>query len=191
MLRSLWWFPRLSPFAALAFVACATGVPRESGTQAATYVGSPAVGDLSFYTGEETVVSSAIDAPVESVWRVLPSVYESLDVPLSVLDTVAMEVGNRGFKPRRIGGSRLSKYIDCGRGITATQNADAYEVTMSLLSRVKRADGGGTLLSIEIAGNAKPRAVSGNPVRCVSKGTLEVFMADLVRAQLANSAPPN
>jgi hypothetical protein len=145
---------------------------------------------LDFYTGEATVVSSAVDAPVESVWRVLPGVYKTLDVPLSVLDTVAMQVGNRSFKPRRIGGSRLSKYLDCGRGITATQNADAYEVTMSLLTRVKRADGGGTLLAIEIGGNAKPRAVSGNPVRCVSKGTLETLMADLVREQLAAGAPP-
>jgi hypothetical protein len=145
---------------------------------------------MDFYTSEATVVSSAIDAPVENVWRVLPSVYERLDVPLSVLDTVAKQVGNRSFRPRRIGGSRLSKYIDCGRGITATQNADAYQVTMSLLTKVKQADGGGTLLSIEISGNAKPRAVSGNPVRCVSKGTLETFMADLVRERLATDAPP-
>lgn len=190
MQRSLWWFAWPSPIVALTCLACATGVPRESGTQAATYVGGPVIGDMDFYTGEETVVSSAIDAPVESVWSVLPSVYERLDVPLSVLDTLAMQIGNRSFKPRRLGGSRLSKYIDCGRGITATQNADAYEVTMLLLTRVKQADGGGTLLSIEIGGNAKPRAVSSNPVRCVSKGTLEALMADLVREQVAGNALP-
>jgi len=190
MQRSLWWFAWPSPIVALTFFACATGVPRESGTQAATYVGGPVIGDMDFYTGEETIVSSAIDAPVESVWSVLPSVYERLDVPLSVLDTVAMQIGNRSFKPRRLAGSRLSKYIDCGRGITATQNADAYEVTMLLLTRVKQADGGGTMLSIEIGGNAKPRAVSGNPVRCVSRGTLEAFMADLVREQVAGNALP-
>ncbi|KPJ87764.1 MAG: hypothetical protein AMS18_14180 [Gemmatimonas sp. SG8_17] len=191
MQRSFWWFAWPSPIVALACFACATGVPSQSGTQAATYVGGPAIGDMDFYTSEETVVSSAIDAPVESVWSVLPSVYDRLDVSLSVLDTVAMQVGNRSFKPRRIGGSRLSKYIDCGRGITATQNADAYEVTMSLLTSVKQAVGGGSVLSIEIGGNAKPRAVSGNPVRCVSKGTLEAFMADLVREQLASGVPPN
>ncbi len=191
MHRPLWCFAWLSAIVALACYACATGVPRESGTQAATYVGGPAIGDMDFYTGEETVVSSTIDVPVDRVWRVLPSIYERLDVPLSVLDTVAMQVGNRSFKPRRIAGSRLSKYLDCGRGITATQNADAYEVTMGLLTTLREADGGGTVLSIEISGNAKPRAVSGNPVRCVSKGTLEVFMADLVQEQLASGVPPH
>lgn len=174
------------PLAALVGVACATGVPMERGTQGVTRVTNigPDAAGVDVYTSEGTVAIQPIDAPAERVWAVLPSVYVVLGVPLSLADSTSMRIGNTGFKPHRLAGSRLSKYLNCGRGITATPNADAYEVTMSLVTRVTPV-GETSHIQVEVAGNAKPRSVSGTAVRCMSKGTLESYVADLVKERLA------
>jgi len=159
----------------------------ESGTQTRTLV-TVGLGEMDVYTTESTTASHSIAAPVERVWAVLPQLYQELDVPLSVYDTVGMQIGNAGFKPRRLGGTRLSRYLDCGRGITATPNADAYEVTLTLLTKVVEAGDGGTNLQVRVTAFAKPRDVSGNPMRCASRGTLETHMAEKVQ-ELIESAP--
>ena len=166
-------------------LACATsqGVPGGGGTEA-MIVSTGGLGEASLRTGVETVASRSLDLPPEQAWAVLPAVYEELEVPLAVYDTVDMRIGNTGFRPRRIGGQRLSRYLNCGRGVTATANADRYEVTVSLTTRLTEADAGGTLLWTEIHASAKPRDVSGHPVRCASKGTLETRIVEAVTERL-------
>src|SRR5215213_9603046 len=45
--------------------------------------------------------SSAIAAPLADVWQVLPAAYESLNIPLSTVDTTMWVIGNSGFNLRR------------------------------------------------------------------------------------------
>jgi hypothetical protein len=176
---------RLGLIAASAALACATYQGAPGGTGAETMlVSTGGVGEASLRTGMETVASRSLDLPPEQAWAVLPAVYEELDVPLTVYDTVDMRIGNTGFRPRRVGGERLSRYLDCGRGVTATANADRYEVNVSLTTRLTEADAGGTLLWTEIRASAKPRDVSGHPVRCSSKGTLETRIAEAVEERV-------
>lgn len=125
-------------------------------------------------------VARTVAAALDSVWAVLPEVYEALGIAGAGADPERKVFGNPEFKPRRIDGQRLSRYIDCGRGVTAAPRADEFDVTMSVLTRLTAAEGGGTLVQTTVQATGKPRAVSGNPVFCPSRGTLELRVAELV-----------
>jgi hypothetical protein len=129
---------------------------------------------------EPRVVARTVAAPVDSVWRVLPHVYEVLGISEAGIDPEQKVFGNPGFRPRRIEGQRLSGYIECGTGVTAVPKADEYEVAMSVLTRLSPGDAGGTVIATTVEATGKPRSVSGNPVYCQSKGTLEARVAELV-----------
>lgn len=134
---------------------------------------------------ETRIVARTVPAPMDSVWRALPRVYEILGIAQTVIDPGQQAVGNLEFRPRRIEGQRPSWYIDCGAGATAVPKADEYEVTMSALTRLTPGEGGGTVIATTVEATAKPRAVSGNPVYCQSRGTLEARVAQLVQALLS------
>lgn len=122
------------------------------------------------------------DAPVDQVWAVLPQIYEELGVPLAMHDAVGKRIGNSSFRARRIGGKRLSQYLRCGgSGPTATPNADRYQVTMSLTTRLSDASEGGTAISTVVGATARPRDVGGSVVNCASTGRLEEQISEMVK----------
>lgn len=137
------------------------------------------IGRTEIHNEPRTVVRT-VPAPVDSVWAVLPRVYEMLGIPQAGIDPERRIFGNPEFRPRRIQGERLSWYVDCGPSVTAVPKADEYEVTLSLLTRLTAGETGGTVVATTVVATGKPRAVSGNPVYCQSTGTLEARVADLV-----------
>lgn len=138
-----------------------------------------AMGGLQMYN-EPGVGVSHVDVPMDSVLLGLPQVYEMLGIPDHGVNPEGTQYGNLGFRARRIEGKRLSNYIDCGMGPTAIPKADDYQVTLSVLTRLTPGEDGGTMVVTTVEATGKPRAVSGNPVYCQSKGTLEKRLADLV-----------
>ena len=78
--------------------------------------------DLALHGGTEPS-SDVVTAPVDSVWMALPEVYERLGVSAELIDRRARQFGNQRFNPRRIEGRRLSRYIECGYGMTSSNNA--------------------------------------------------------------------
>ena len=133
---------------------------------------------------EGSTSSHVIAAPGEDVWTALQVVYEELEIPLEVVNLARGYMGNPDFSPRRIGGQRLSRFLDCGYGVTATPRADDYRVTMGVITRVGAAEGGGSSLVTELVANAEPRDVSGAAVQCTSKGRLETMIVEMVEEKL-------
>ena len=121
-----------------------------------------------------------VPAPIDSVWDVLGEVYQRLEIPVALRLPAQRVLGNRAFRARRIEGKRLSTYLDCGRGMTSVPYADEYAVTMLTLTQLSRGDAGGTTVETTVDGWAKPRAVSGDPLHCASRGSLELRVAQLV-----------
>lgn len=127
-----------------------------------------------------SMVGRNVPAPMDSVWKVLPRVYEILGITEAAGDENGTTFGMIDFRPKRIEGKRLSTYIDCGMGATAVPKADTYEITMSLLTRLSATDDGHTRVETTVEASGKPRAVTGNPIYCQSNGVLESRVADLV-----------
>jgi hypothetical protein len=92
--------------------------------------------------------------------------------------------GARNFRPRRIDGKRLSTYIDCGAGLTATPKADEYEITMTLTSRLSAAEDTATVMETVLEATGKPRASMADRVSCQSNGALEARVGELMLSVL-------
>ncbi len=131
-------------------------------------------------------VARLVAAPVESVWRVLAEVYDRLEIPVGLSDPGQRTLGNHGYRTSRIGGVRLSRYLDCGTGMGGPY-ADQYVVTVLVLTRLTEAEGG-TMVVTTVDGSAKPRGVSGNAVLCASERRLEVRLTQLIVEVLEGGA---
>ena len=125
-----------------------------------------------------------VAAPVDSVWAMLPGVYEQLGIEHSLVDNRGLQIGNTRFVTRTMEGNRLSRYLRCGSSIGNSDNADTYRVTMSVVTRIRVDEDQQTLLQTEVTGSASPRHVSGNPVICTTRGKLEERIAELVSETL-------
>ena len=126
-----------------------------------------------------------LPASPAAAWAALPGIYRELGVPLSFLDEERRALGNDGWSvPRRLAGEPPSHWIDCGRGITATANADVYDVIMTIRSGVQ-GTGSGSVVETALTGSASPRDVSGGVVTCSSRGTLEKRIGELLLARVA------
>ena len=131
-------------------------------------------------------VARLVAAPVDSVWLVLAEVYDRLEIPVGLRDRGRWNFGNPGYQAHRIEGERLSRYLDCGRGL-GPPRADQYSVTMLVLTRLTEAEGG-TMVATTVDGSAKPRAVSGSAVACASEGRLELRLVQLIVEVLEGGA---
>lgn len=163
------------------FAACAPSGPSDTppGPEIVTRVYEPGGGGIEMYN-DPGVGARDIPAAIDSVWMVLPRVYEMLGIPDVGAEPEQRLYGSLEFRVRRIEGKRLSTYIDCGMGATAVPYADDYQVTMSVTTRLEPGEDGGTTAITMVSASGRPRAVSGNPVHCQSKGVLESRVADLV-----------
>lgn len=120
-----------------------------------------------------------------STWGALPAAYETLGITVNHLDEKQLLMGGTGMRlRRRLGGEPLGKYLDCGGGLGGA-NADSYDVNLTLLARVAPEGKAGSTLAVELQALARPMNVSGDWLRCTSRGVLEKRLADLVRAELA------
>lgn len=120
-------------------------------------------------------------------WEALPLVYRALGLPVNQRDAAAHRLGVAAFRPRRIEDQPLSRYLECGRGITAGPLADAYQVDLWVDTRVvpDPAGAGTATLATSVTANATPVANQGNTVTCESTGKLERRIAELVHQRLA------
>ena len=128
---------------------------------------------------------ASIASPINSVWRIMPAVYQSMNIPLTTLDQPTHTIGNEGFKAlKNLNGVPLSKYIECG----TTQigpNADSYDVHLSIVSQLVTVDNGTTKLTTILAASARPLAFAQEYSRCSSKGVFEAKLVDAVNLALA------
>ena len=128
-------------------VACPSALPTEVSAFAGTRKYTIPVDTMG------TVLPVAL--PVDSIWQLLPRVYEKLGLPLDEKGTAGMRFGTCWKRVRgRVAGSALSRYLDCGE-IRQMPNADANDVDGSdLLST--RVSGLGLGVAIDAAGQRRP-----------------------------------
>jgi hypothetical protein len=150
----------------------------------------PATAEVPIGTGDmrlrvtEGPMVGAVGFPLDRVWRVMPTVYDSLRIPLSDVDPAKHLIGNSGFKlTKRLGTVPLSKYLDCGR----TQNfpsADTYDVYMSVLTQVESDKSGTTTVSTKVDASARPMAFAGPYTKCTSTEFLENSILEVIKIKL-------
>lgn len=122
-----------------------------------------------------------IQEPVTAVWPRLQVAYDLLDIPTEHRDAARYQLGNPSFRPRRIADQRMSRFLDCGQGNTARQNADTYAITMSVITTLIRGDSDGeTRVETLVQATGKARDTSSRRVNCASTGQLEMLIVEMI-----------
>jgi hypothetical protein len=163
-------------------LACAGSAPTPGAAPVEQHVVVPGSAGSLNIVAASGISSHEFAAPVEKVWKVLPAVFDSLSMTISMLDPTTHTIGNRGFKVRgKLGKVGLAHYIDCG----TTQigpNAESYDVTLTLITTLTATAGGATAMTIDFEASAKPLAFAQEPFHCSSKGTMEQRVNQLTAA---------
>lgn len=122
---------------------------------------------------------------IDRVWRVLPTAYDSLKIPLTAVDPGKHYLGNEGMKIRqRLGAVSLSTYIDCGQAQIGP-SADSYDVYLNVTTTAKVISPTETQIATTVESAARPLSFSQEYSNCSSKGTLEARISEIVANRLA------
>ena len=143
------------------------------------------LGSLTMPTNAPTADVSRILHTADAVWRIMPSVFDSLGVPVATIDPAGRVIGHPGYNTRqRLGKAPLSRFLDCGNSQIGL-SADSYDVFLTVLTTV-RADGAdGAALSTVVEAKARPVTYNQAYSNCSSKGGIERRITELVNAKLA------
>ena len=125
---------------------------------------------------EPGVGGRVVAAEAEVVWSVLGGVYAQLDIPVEVSNPRTMQIGNLGYSARRVGGDRMNTFVDCGSDLSGPL-ANLFEITLMVTTTLTSKGENGTEVLTVVDAWGKPRAVSGNPVHCQSRGVLDLRVA--------------
>ena len=167
----------------LALCGCATASqPNPEPTQ--EVLARTNAGEIRSYEGKQSgtiIVKGTSDAVLEA----LRSAYGDLGIDVELWDPPHGQVGNRNFtKMYRLAGDRMSHFVGCG--ITETgQAADAFRITMSMVSNVTAA-GEGWQVDTRLDAHADDLASSKGQIACQSRGTLEEKLNGLVAKHLGS-----
>lgn len=131
-----------------------------------------------------SAASTSLSYSIDRVWRVLPQVFDSLGIPIGVLDPAAHQVGNAGYKLRRqLGGVPLSRYFNCGE-TQIGPNADSYDLYLTAMAQLSANADGTTTLSTSMETAARPLSFSQDYTRCTSKGEIEKRILETIKRLL-------
>ena len=174
-------FTAVASVVALAGCASSSALPERTDTRTIEIQG--VAGKLTTSSSSSASVAS-VSAPLDQVWRMLPALFDSLAVPVALIEPAKHVIGNEGFKIRqRLGKVTLSRYMDCG----TTQigpNADSYDVYLTVLVQLQPGANGTTSIATSFESLARPIAFAQEYSRCSTKGLFETRLVALVKAQL-------
>ncbi len=128
-----------------------------------------------------------IDMAAETVWSVVGGVYAQLEIPVEQSDPRAMQIGNQGYSARRIERDRMNTFVDCGSNLAGPM-ANQYDITLAVMTRLTSKGPESTEILTMVDAYGRPRAVSGNPIHCQSRGVLEQRVAQRIAEALGKGS---
>lgn len=124
-----------------------------------------------------------LEMAAATVWGVVGGVYAQMEIPVEQADPRAMQLGTPGYSARRIERDRMNAFIDCGSDL-AGPLANQYDITLAVMTRLTAKGPESTEILTMVDAYGRPRAVSGNPIHCQSRGELEKRIAQRIAEAL-------
>jgi hypothetical protein len=169
-------FPISALTAALALAGCASGNSVPAATINDRILMTDQNGHVYHTTDMSTAQNFEVAAPPATTLAFLNQTYNDLHIPIATLSTESSQVGNKQFRVvgHSLAGHRLSLLLDCGVDPSVgVSRADAYDVTMSILSTAIGSGANGTTVTTDVEASARPIGVSGDALHCTTTGRLE------------------
>jgi hypothetical protein len=176
---------RLLPALVLCVAACASASGDMVGSAPTTVIPTGNSGMHVSLGAAGATSAHAVGAPIQDAWAALPRVYEDLGIPLTTIDTRARRIGNQQFAvSRRLAGTALAHYLECGLGPGSVPHANTARITLSVLTTLQVA-GDSTEVRSEVSGFGRLVDSPGNEqVRCTTTGFLEARIAGMLRERV-------
>jgi hypothetical protein len=123
----------------------------------------------------------AIEAGVDRVWSVLPSVYQELGLPISTTDPAQKVILTLNQRIARIDGKRLSTFFRCAGAYG--NSADNGNTTVTVRTQVQAATAGSVVrIEVQAQSNETGATTAGS---CGTMGALERLVASRVQERAA------
>lgn len=115
------------------------------------------------------------------VYRAVLDAYRGLAIPTGNTDGTRGIVGSERFeKIHSLAGAPMSRSFGCGESATGP-NADAFRLTIAIVTWVKPRDGGTTTLAVAAAASGHDvGGVYRIPIKCASTGRMETKILEWV-----------
>ena len=175
---------RLALLAVLCGCASA-GTPEDTSSRPAAIFAADSRGSIMSDAARPLVAT--IPATPAVVWEVTKKIYAGMEVPITLDNPAAHQLGNTNFyKMRQMAGKPLQDLVNCGMGMDGPKAAK-YRVFMSLVTNVSSDGKGGTTIQTTLlASGVDISAGAGSDrVQCGSSGVLEYLINEKVSAALA------
>ncbi len=132
-----------------------------------------------------TATAITIAAPPATVWLAVRKVYADLEIPLTVDNPAAHQIGNPMFyRSRQFDGQPMAQLVDCGTGMTGPKAA-SYRIYMSLLTSVVTDGNGGTKVQTTFVPMGQDMSGSSSDrFPCGTSGRLEALFLEQVKATI-------
>lgn len=128
-----------------------------------------------------------LDVAAETVWSVVGGVYAQMEIPVEESDPRVMQLGTPGYAARRIEGDRMNAFVDCGSNLAGPM-ANQYDITLAVVTKLTSKGPESTEILTMVDAYGRPRAVSGNPIHCQSRGVLEQRVAQRIAEALGRGS---
>jgi hypothetical protein len=127
-----------------------------------------------------------INGSAGATYRALAQVFTELKIPMDTQDSVRGMIGVASVpRMRTFGNARISRYLNCGSGMTGL-NADNWRVYVTALAFVEKADSATTTMRLAMIGGAQDVAGSStDPVACGTTGVFESLVTERVKQRVA------
>lgn len=129
-----------------------------------------------FFRADARHFRGVIQEPVDTVWRAIPAVFQSLRFPGApsvyhqeyVYLTPPLKIEDKLYE-----GESNSQYLNCGYTPVGVPAADNYQVVFAILARLIPQGSGSTEVDIIVDGEASNLAERSPSVHCTGTGRLE------------------
>lgn len=177
---------------ALALCGCAssntTPSPENTPHQATILMGgsSPTGAMPTLMADRPVATSMTVAASPVDVWAAAKKVYAALDIPVTIDNPGAHQLGNDNFvKNRQMAGHSMTEFADCGSGMEGPKAA-SYRMYLSLLTVVTPDGKGGTVVQTTFVPMAQDVAGgSTDRIPCGTSGRFESLVLDQIKAAVA------
>lgn len=136
-------------------------------------------------TRDEYLARDALLAPRDAVWAAVADAFEEVGLPAPQLDETrwTASVENHVVR-RRLGDQRLSRYLECGSGMTGAY-ADERRIYMTVTMQLQEGETAEetTIMTRVTAVAEQPSGVSGT-MSCSSRGSLEQTLANALQLEV-------
>ena len=127
-----------------------------------------------------------LPATADQVFAAVTSSYAFLKIPVTYINRALGEQGNKKYTmSRRFEGQQVSHYLNCGDDPFGGPNANAYPVTVSIVTRARPQGGTSTALETTLSGVTYKGGGNTGPIYCASTGALESHLNALVGSRLS------